>query len=264
MTKAKEVQDRYVSQAVVRALKILTLFNDENPSLSLSDIAELLGVNRTVPYRLIYTLESLGYLRQDKNTKRYELSSKVLELGFSYLQSLQLPDIARPFLEKIRDETGLSAHLGILDDQQVVYVGRAQARGVSVFSINVGSRIPAYVTALGKVLLAYEAEEVLESTLFAEELRAFTTNTLTDEQALKQEFEQIRAQQYALSNEEFEKGIRSIAVPIFQKDGRAVAAINVACYVTQFEVEDLITEALPVLKKAAEELSIYSGYQQKR
>lgn len=263
MNTRKVVQDRYVSQAVVRALNILTLFNSENPSLSLSDIAEHLGVNRTVPYRLIYTLEAIGYLRQDKQTKRYELTPKVLELGFAYLQSLQLPDIARPYLEQIRDITGLSAHLGILEGVEVVYVAKAQARGISAFSINLGSRVPAYVTAIGKVLLAFQSEEFLQSTLFSKPLHAYTENTKTDPEELKSEFEKIKAERFAVSNEEFEKGIRSISVPIFQESGQVVAAINVACYISQFELAELISDILPVLQRAAEQLSSYSGFHSK-
>src|SRR5690606_24872034 len=135
--------------------EIIKLFNADHPSLTLTQIAKKLGVSRSVPYRLTYTLEKLGYLRMDKNSKQYILTPKVMELGLSYLSTLTIRDIAHPYLQEITDMTGTASHLGMLDDLDVVYIDRTSPVGVSTVTIHLGVRLPAHSTSMGKVLLAF-------------------------------------------------------------------------------------------------------------
>ena len=258
---AKDEKERYNANSLIRGLEILKLFNEERPTLSLVEIAKELDVSRTVPYRLLYTLQSLGYLHQDENTKRYSLTPKILELGFSYLSTLKLPEIAQPYMEKLRDETGASCHLSILDGNEVVYVGSAPARGVSAVTVNVGLRLPAHAVANGKVQLAYQPEERLNQILFGSNLKPFTERTQTDFYDFQQKLAIIRDQGYAMTKGELHQGIQSVAAPIFDRSGKVMAAINVVANEAIFHDEFIEKVALPKVLETSRILSGFMGFQ---
>lgn len=255
-----ETDDPYMVGALVRGLEVLRAFNSEHDSLSLTELAHVLGWSRTMPYRFVYTLQHLGYLRQDPQTKRYSLGSRVLELGFEYLHNLQLPVIAQPYLERLRQEVDASAHLGILDGTEVVYVARIQTRRIAGSSIHVGSRLPAYATSMGKVLLAFQPPEFLEQLLQSQKLVPHTDRTITERNQLEQELKFIQQHGYVFNDQEFEFGVRSIAAPIFGTGDKIVAAINVTSTVIQFSDEIIQTVAIPAVLKVAQELSAALGY----
>lgn len=256
----KKGQDRYLSPSLIKGLQILKMFHANQPTLSLAEIAERLGVSRTTPFRLLYTLQQAGYLHQDEETKRYRLTPRVLELGFTYLQSLQLPEFAQPYLEQLRDETGASAHIGILDGQEVVYVARVAAKAVSAVQVTVGSRLPAHATAMGKVLLAYLPPARLQERIHGSELQPYTQATKTMIAELQKELAIIREQGYAISQAEFEQGISSIAMPIFSQGGSVIAAVNIAAPSFAWQETSLQEHYLPAVRKVAEQLSLFSGY----
>ncbi|TBL73300.1 IclR family transcriptional regulator [Paenibacillus thalictri] len=244
-------KDKYSANALARGLEILTMFNDEHPTLSLAEIAQRLGVSRTTPFRLLYTLQSLGYLRQDENTKRYELTPKVLRLGFAYVSNLQFTEIARPYLQWLRDETGISTHLGILDGHEVVYVARFPARGVAAFNIKIGARVSAHVSAMGKCFLAHQTKENVRDILAEPKLE----HVATDE--FLASLEVVRKRGYDDTYGEFSSGIRSYAAPIIDNTGKVIAAMNV------IGSEDLYVKESDILTKvldAAEKLSASLGY----
>ncbi|MGM0901210.1 MAG: IclR family transcriptional regulator [Bacillota bacterium] len=257
---AKNENERYNANALVRGLEILKLFNEEQPTLSLVEIAKELGVSRTVPYRLLYTLQSLGYLHQDENTKRYNLTPKVLELGFAYLNSLKLPEITQPYLEELRDMTGSSCHLSILDDQEVVYIASAPIRGVSAINVNIGLRLPAHAIANGKLLLAYQPLDKLNQIVYGSQLKPYTEKTQTDLATLQQELKAIRQQGYCITEGELYHGVHSVAAPIFDSRGHVLAAINVVGTEATFQKEFIESLALPKILETAEKLSSYMGY----
>lgn len=260
MSLAKSEKERYNANALVRGLEILKLFNEDHPTLSLVEIARELEVSRTVPYRLLYTLQSLGYLYQDENTKRYSLTPKVLELGFAYLNSLKLPEIAQPYLESLRDETGASCHLSILDGDEVVYVGSAPVRGVSAINVNIGLRLPAHATANGKLLLAYQPQDKLNQMLYGSQLKPYTERTQTDLIGLQQELEMIRKQGYSITKGELHQGIQSVAAPIFERGGKVMAAMNVVATDVKFHDEFIEKVALPKVLEISRTLSGFMGY----
>ena len=144
----------YLVNSLVRGLQLLEEFTRERGSLSLPEIAERRGLNRTTAYRFIYTLRHLGYVELEPDTRRYRLGPKVLQLGFEFLHSQPLVAVAEPLLRELRDETGESAHLGVLDGDAVVYLVRVASEGVFSASVSVGSRLPAHTTSMGRVLLA--------------------------------------------------------------------------------------------------------------
>lgn len=257
---AKEEKERYSANSLVRGLEILKLFNEDRPTLSLVEISKELDVSRTVPFRLLYTLQTLGYLHQDESTKRYNLTPKVLELGFAYLSTLKLPEIAQPYLETLRNETGASCHLSILDGHEVVYVGSAPVRGVSAINVNIGLRLPAHATANGKLLLAYQPEEKLNQMLYGSQLKPYTERTQTDLVDFQQELKSIHQQGYSITRGEFHHGIQSVAAPIFDRSGNVMAAINVVATDTTFHDEFIEKVALPKAIDTAETLSGFMGY----
>lgn len=207
----------------------------------------------------MYTLQSLGYLDQDENSKRYSLTPQVLELGFSYLSTLKLPEIAQPYLETLRDETGASCHLSILDGNEVVYVGSAPVRGVSAINVNIGLRLPAHATANGKLLLAYQPQEKLKQ-LYGSELKPYTDRTKTSLADFQNEIEIIRGNGYSITKGELHHGIQSVAAPIFDKTGSIMAAINVVATETTFHDEFIEQVALPKVLEISKKLSGYMGY----
>jgi IclR family pca regulon transcriptional regulator len=252
--------DRYLVGGLMRGLDVLRCFDREHPTLSLGDVARLLGWRRTEPFRFLHTLESLGYLRRDPVTKRYELTPKVLEIGFSALANLQLPELAQPYLERLRDRTNGSAHVGILDGNDVVYVGRAAARSILTSTIHVGSRLPAHATAIGKTLLASKSDEWIENWLGTSDLKRYTQTTLADTRTLLDEIHMIRKRGFAISNQEFEFGIRSVAAPIRNGASETIAAINVSAAAETLTGASVADIVVPAVRETALELSQAYGW----
>jgi IclR family pca regulon transcriptional regulator len=251
--------DRYVVGALVRGLEVLRCFDREHPTLSLGNVARRLGWRRTEPFRFLHTLESLGYLHRDPVTKRYRLTTKVLEIGFVALANLPLPDLAQPYLERLRDRTNGSAHVGILDGREVVYVARAASRAILGSTIHIGSRLPAHATAIGKTLLASQSDAWLQRWLAHHDLKPYTATTLAETPALLRELAQIRERGYAISNAEFEMGIRSVAAPIVDAAGEAVAAVNVSAPFDALSDDTLRGVVIPAVREVAADLSVAYG-----
>jgi IclR family pca regulon transcriptional regulator len=247
--------ERYLVGGLTRGLDVLRCFDREHPTLSLGEVAKLLGWRRTEPFRFLHTLESIGYLHRDAVTKRYRLTTKALEIGFAALANLPLSELAQPYLEQLRDRTNGSAHVGILDGEQVVYVGRAASRAILGSTIHIGSRLPAHATAIGKTLLAAQDDGWIRRWLERNELVRYTQTTLADARAFLDEIAHIRARGYALSNAEFEIGVSSVAAPIVDAAGAAVAAVNVSApanVLSDATVRDLV---VPAVCEVAAELS---------
>ncbi|HZU17118.1 MAG TPA: IclR family transcriptional regulator [Candidatus Dormibacteraeota bacterium] len=254
------VDQRYLVGGLVRGLELLRCFDDQNGALSLAELAHRVGATRSSVFRFVYTLEHLGYLRRDPATKRYQLTARVLELGYRALAALDLPQLAQPYLERLRDQTNGSAHLGVLDDAHVRYVGRAASRLTFASTIQIGSALPAHATAMGKVLLAWRDPCWLEDWLRRHPLQAFTERTHTDRDALLRELDGIRERGYAVSRGEYELGIEAVAAPLMGAGGEVVAAINVSGPESLAREGRLERVLVPVLLETAHELSAALGW----
>ncbi|WP_233191831.1 MULTISPECIES: IclR family transcriptional regulator [unclassified Sporosarcina] len=257
LEKQKSDNEKYLSNSILRGLEVLKMFSVENQTLSLAEIASNLGVSRTTPYRILYTLEECGYIYQDSHTKRYGLRPKVLELGYTYLNSLELPELAAPYLEKLRDETGMSSHMGILDGNDIVYIARYPARSVATITINVGSHLPVHATAMGKCLLAHLPEENKEELLSKLQVLQIPDAPIVEVKKLRDELQSIKEKGYVFHKGEFETGVWSVACPIFGKDNKVIAAINIA--ITQHAAnEELMEEKIiPAVCQVAREISSF-------
>jgi IclR family pca regulon transcriptional regulator len=235
-------------QSLARGLSVIRALNGPEP-MSLSDIARASELSRASARRFTLTLEQLGYVQQSAG--RFSLTPQVLELGFAYLSALGLPEVAQPHLQRLVDEVGESSSISVLDGAAVVYVARVPTRRIINVTINVGTRFPAYATSMGRVLLAGLDPVACTALLEQIELKPLTDRTITTHSELEAELDRVREQGYAIVDEEFEDGLCSVAAPICDRDGRVVAAINLAVAAARVSVGEVRRSLLPSLLGAA-------------
>jgi len=237
-------------RSLERGLSVIRAFDAEHPELTLSEVARSTGLTRAAARRFLRTLVELEYVSTDG--RLFALRPKVLELGYAYLSGLGLPEIALPHLENLVATVHESSSVSILDGADVVYVARVPTKRIMTVSISVGTRFPAYATAMGRVLLASRPGEWLESYLASVRLRPLTRNTIVDPVVLREELGLVREQGWSLVDEELEEGLRSIAVPIRRADGLVVAAVNVSAHVGRGDAVTIREDLLPHLTSTAE------------
>jgi len=256
--------ERAYSQSLERGLSILSAFRSGRPLLGVSDLGREVGLGRSTTHRYVATLAMLGYLQQDAATKKYRLGPRVLDLGFSAINSMELREICAPHLQQLSDETGYTVNMAILDGPDIVYVERCRSSRTGQreidLNLHVGSRMPAYCTSMGKVLLAYLAPEERAAVIAAADLTRRGPNTLTTSRALMKELARVRGEGLAINNEELAYGLRSIAAPIRSHGGEVVAAVNLAVHSSMVSMEELVARLSPALIRAAAEMSARAGY----
>jgi IclR family pca regulon transcriptional regulator len=235
-------------QSLERGLAVIRAFDGEHPDLTLSDVARATGLTRATARRFLLTLVDLGYVRTDG--RLFGLRPRVLELGFSYLSGLGLPEVALPHMEVLVGRVRESSSLCVLDGDEIAYVARVPTRRIMTVAITVGTRFPAYATSMGRVLLAGLPSAEREKRLDRIELRKFTAKTETRPEELLAMLDWIAAQGYALVDEELELGLRSIAVPV-RIEERVVAAVNVSTHAARHSTEAASRELLPPLRETA-------------
>ncbi|GAB3603509.1 IclR family transcriptional regulator domain-containing protein [Microbacterium aureliae] len=236
-------------QSLARGLAVIRAFDAQHPALTLSEVARRAELTRAAAGRFLRTLETLGYVRSDG--RDFSLTPRVLELGFSYLSALTLPEVVQPHLERLSRATDESVSAAVLDAADIVYVARVPTRRIMSVGITIGTRFPAFATSMGRVLLAGMPEGERAAVLAASELAHLTDRTLTDPGALAAELDRVRRQGWALVDGELEVGLRSIAVPLHGRDGRSIAALNVAASANRGTAEELIEACLPSLRETA-------------
>ena len=214
-------------QSVGRALAILELFSDRQPALSVSEVAELTGLNRATCYRFCQTLRQLGYL-EELDERRFRPGIKAISLGHSALRSRELPELAMPYLRDLRRETGETVNLALLDDTDVVYVARVLSDHLISLRLYVGSRLPAYASSLGRAMLAFLPELEAQAIIVRSELKRITSHTIVDPKRLQAELGRVRARGYVVNDQEIAEGLRGVAAPVLGVSGRPLAAVNVS------------------------------------
>lgn len=242
-----ERDSRYFIEALHRGLRILEVFSEETPKLTLAEIVEAVGLDKSTAFRFVYTLQTLGYLERDPDSKRYRPGLKVLKLGFTALNSLDVAQLARPYLKELSEKTGEATNMAMRDGAEIVYVVRISPMQLVHINLHVGSRLPAHCTSMGKALLAGFSREKVRGLLGEGPFEALTPKTITDLDALMVELDQANQQGYAITDEELVIGARSLAAPLRQTDGDAVAAINVcvsSARLARDEMEERFAEAV--------------------
>jgi IclR family pca regulon transcriptional regulator len=252
------------SQSLERGLAILAAFKSGQPVIGVSELSREVGLSRSTTHRYVATLAELGYLNQDPVTRKYRLGPRVVDLGFSAINSMDVRDVAAPHLQALSDETGHTVNMAILDGADIVYVERcrtSQKRQHEIdLNLHIGSRLPAYCTSLGKVLLAGLPEDDQRSVLERVEFVQRGPNTLVDREALLRELRDVRETGLAVNNEELAYGLRSIAAPIRSERGDVVAAVNLAAHRSMISLDTLVARLGPTLKRTAAAISASLGY----
>jgi DNA-binding IclR family transcriptional regulator len=234
--------------SVLKALEVLDFFTVEKPELSLAEISKRMGMHKSSVYRTLRTLEAADFLRWNGERGQYRLSPKLLELASRVLTRYDLREIAGRAMDELAARTGEIIHLSILDGYEIVYLEKKGAGQVLTVATRVGGRYPAYASAMGKVLLAFLPEPRMQLILDKMELAALTPSTIIDKVQLRRELDKIRAQGFAFDDEEAFPGIRCIAAPIREPQGKVVAAISATV-----PAQRLPTERSPELIEAITE-----------
>jgi len=254
------------SQSLERGLAILSSFNSDRPLIGVSELSRGLELSRSTAHRYVSTLAKLGYLQQDPDSKRYRLGPKVLDLGFSAINSMDVREISAPHLRQLSDETGFTVNLAILDGTDIVYIERCRSAGPGQreidLNLHVGARLPAYCTAMGKAILAFLPEQRAEELIGRIDFAPRGPNTLTDPKAFREELRKIRASGIAVNDEELASGLRSIAAPIQSHSGEVLAALNLAVHRTMVSTDELIARYGPAVHQAAHDISLSMGHRQ--
>jgi len=244
--------DGYV-QSFARGLAVLRSFGSHAPSQTLSEAAERTGLTRAAARRILLTLVQLGYVLHDG--KHFSLGPRVLELGYAYLSSQPLWQRAQPTMEALVREVQESCSAAVLDGHDIVYVLRVPANRILSINLGVGSRLPAYCTSMGRVLLAGLPEAPSAAQLRAMPMQPLTPRTVTDIERLQALLAQVRRQGWALVDEELEPGLISLAAPLYNRAGQVFAAINVSCQRSRRTPTQMKAELLPPLLAAAHAIS---------
>jgi IclR family pca regulon transcriptional regulator len=239
--------------ALARGLAVITSFGEQAERQTLSEVAAKTALTRGTARRFLLTLEALGYLRSDG--KSFRLAPKTLNLGYAYLSSLPLWKAAQPIMKELVDELDESCSLGVLDDHDVVYIARLPPKHLSFIPVNLGTRMPAHVNAMGQVLLAELSPRELDDYFRNARLEKITRYTPTSQLAIRRALGRVAKDGFALSDQLLQLGLRSIAVPVPVRSGRPEVAMNVSAEDHRVGKRELIGRFLPVLRRAAAQLA---------
>jgi DNA-binding IclR family transcriptional regulator len=254
---------RYSVHSLELGLRILESFDrDAVDEMSLSELARRVGVSRSSAFRLVHTLQRLGYLEREDETKNYRLGARVMSLGYSFLSSKDIAELARPDLQRLRNQTRCSTHLGILDGAEVIYIARFAAHNPVSAMITVGARVPAHATTMGRIILAYKPAAYIQEFFGGRPLTKFSDQTPVTLDGLIATLDADRQRGYVISHSNFEAGIASIAAPLFDAKGDVAGAINVSTPENAIEAEHFDTGVRDALRATARRISELSGYRE--
>lgn len=245
--------DRDFVTALASGLEVILAFDNDTPRMTLSEVAAKTGMNRARARRFLLTLHALGYVR--KQHRHFELAPKALQLGYAYLSANNYRSVIQQHLEDITQRIGESSSLGVLDGSEVIYVARSAApHRLMAITLSVGTRLPAVATSMGRVLLAQLPDAELDALLAATPLTTYTEHTITDRQVLRECLDQVRRQGYCIVDQELDSGLRSLAVPAFDANGKLLGAINVSTNAARIDLATLTDKFLPLLQEKARQI----------
>lgn len=248
------VSARDFSTSLARGLQVITAFDSDHDMMTLSDVARRTGMTRAAARRFLLTLGQLGYVVNEG--RLFRLTPRTLNLGFSYLSSTHIWERAQPFMEQLVDQVQESCSISVLEGDDIVYVARMPTKRIMSVALGIGTRLPAYCTSMGRVLLAGMKPQEVERYLGRAEFERLTPHTATDRGDIARHIETARREGFAMVDQELEVGLRSIAVPIRSKSGRLVAAMNVSGHASRVTLPEMRARFLPALLYAAEGISL--------
>jgi IclR family transcriptional regulator, pca regulon regulatory protein len=242
--------------SLARGLIVIQAFTQQNPQMTISQLSIKTGLSRAAVRRCLYTLTKLGFAGAEDGS-RYSLRPRMLTLSHTYTSSNTLSTAAQPILERMSATLRESFSVATLDGEDIVYIARTQVNRVMAVDLHIGSRLPAYCTSMGRILLAYLPPEQLEQYLAKVNLIPHTTRTITSVEKLRVILRNIRRNGYAICDQEYEVGLRSLAVPVSSSSGRVVATLNLSGNAPRLSVLEMQSRYLAPLRSAATELSVF-------
>ena len=240
--------------SLARGLAVIRAFSQQRKKLSIAQVSHRTGIPRAAVRRCLYTLIRLGYVTSEE--RDFWLSPKILTLGHAYLSSTPLSVSAQPFLDRVADAVRESCSVAVLDEDEILYVARSSTTRIMSVDLSIGSRLPAYCTSMGRVLLAALSPSELAAYLARVKLKPFTASTVISRDKLGQLLDKVRQDDYSIVDQELEIGLRSIAVPVKDTTGRTVAAMNIGAQATRASARDMEARFLPALREASHEFGM--------
>lgn len=229
-----------------KGLSVIECFDERNKKLTIADVATRLGLSRAAARRCLLTLTHLGYAEYDG--KFFRLTVRAMRLGYAYLSSTTVPHILQPYMERLSADTKESCSAAILDDREIVFIARATIKRILSSAVNIGTRLPAYCTSLGRILLAALPEEEALSIINRSDKHRLTSHTLYQAESLIEELQKTRSQGYCVVSEELELGLLSLAVPVINTSGTVVAAMSISTQPHRIPPKRFVKEFLPKLR----------------
>lgn len=244
-------------QSLDRGLAVIRAFSADHPRLTLSEVARITGLTRAASRRFLLTLQHLGYVGSDD--REFYLRPRVLDLGYAYLSTTSFWDLAQPHMEALVDELHESSSISVLDGDEIVYVVRVPTKRIMTIALGVGSRLPAYPTSMGRVLLAGLDDDEIDAYLVRADLKPLTTRTVTDIGKLRARIGEVREQGWACVDQELEEGVRSVATAVRDTSGATIAALNISAHAARTSMEELHQRFVPRLLATAERINLDLG-----
>jgi len=248
VSELQKPNDQFV-QSFARGLSVIRAFGPDAREMTLSEVADRTSLTRAAARRILLTLQQLGYVAA--TGRKFFLTPRILDLGYSYLSTTPLWDLAEPNMEELVSRVHESSSASVLDGTDIVYILRVPTKKIMTISLSIGSRLPAYCTSMGRILLGGLSAEELDNTLRKSDLKAITPHTVIDPARLKQIIRDDCAKGWSLVNQELEEGLVSLSVPIQDRTGRIVAAMNVSGQATRTSADEMVRTILPQLTRAA-------------
>lgn len=240
-------------RAVERALEVLLCFSSETPELSMTQISEMIGINKSTVHRLLATLQAKRFVERDTTTGLYSPGNRLIQLAFLSLEKYDLHEIAAPYMQRLNDMHLETITLSILDDKDMVYIAVLESPQKVKLAAKPGQRLPVFCTASGKVVMAYSPEDVIQLIL-EEGFRKYTSSTISTRETMLHILDLVRQRGFAYSEQEYEEGINAVAAPILDKKNRPLASIAVAGPTYRLPVERMM-EIGPTVAAIAKEIS---------
>jgi IclR family pca regulon transcriptional regulator len=252
--RASTVEDGEYITSLARGLAVLRAFSKEHPEMTLSQVASATRLSAATARRCLHTLVDLGYAA--KRGKLFLLRPAVVSFASAYLDSMNLEQIVRPYLQEVRDKTGDSSSLAVLSDTEILYLVHVSTNRMVRVPCTVGTRFPAFATSLGRVLLAYQSKDALDDYFRKARLAALTEKTITSKSALRNLIAKVREDRCAATEDELDYGLVSVAVPIFNAENQIIAAVNCSTSTARADKSEMIASRVPVLREAARSIEI--------
>jgi IclR family pca regulon transcriptional regulator len=247
-------------ESLSRGLSVLSVLCENSSPLTLTELSNRLKLSISAVQRLTFTLQQLGYLERDEETKKYRFGQKLLSLGLSVMRNLDTRKVASPFLQKTSWEIGENVNLGVLEGTEIVYLERIKTQQILDINLSVGSRLPIYCTSMGKAMLAFLSSDRIDEILDRVEFKPLTPYTITNKEDFLTELKEVRARGYAVSNEELTIGLRSVAAPVRNFTGEVIASVNTGVFSIRVPLVKLETVLAKKIMETAEKISFALGH----